>query len=189
MPWQAVEKLPATLAVVGPLNCRIHRCVAPMSSSLACSRTFRQRVARRADRPIRKLRALVDTTRGEINDLLSDRYAECDRPSIPSERISRASVLQVDVDVCGIQPDSIERHRRGAGIHRRPDTLLGTCVRCSRNSLSRDTRNRRLLDNRHGGDAKLGFLNGLLGWPPAWLPSTKNPNDQRPASTSSCHFP
>ncbi|WEK10604.1 MAG: transposase [Candidatus Pseudomonas colombiensis] len=48
-----------------------------------------------ADHPIRKLRILVDTTLRELNDLLDSRYAAAGRPSIPLERILRASLLRV----------------------------------------------------------------------------------------------
>lgn len=48
-----------------------------------------------ADHPIRKLRILVDTILRELNDLLDTRYADAGRPSIPPERILRASLLQV----------------------------------------------------------------------------------------------
>ena len=47
------------------------------------------------DHPIRKLRVLVDTILGELDGLLGERYAEGGRPSIPPERILRASLLQV----------------------------------------------------------------------------------------------
>src|SRR6185437_7206813 len=47
------------------------------------------------DHPIRKLRILVDAILGELDDLLTARYAAGGRPSIPPERILRASLLQV----------------------------------------------------------------------------------------------
>ena len=47
------------------------------------------------DHPIRKLRVLVDAILGELDDLLAARYAAGGRPSIPPERILRASLLQV----------------------------------------------------------------------------------------------
>jgi transposase len=47
------------------------------------------------DHPIRKLRVLVDVILGELDGLLDERYAEGGRPSIPPERILRASLLQV----------------------------------------------------------------------------------------------
>jgi transposase len=47
------------------------------------------------DHPIRKLRVLVDAILGELDELLAERYAEGGRPSIPPERILRASLLQV----------------------------------------------------------------------------------------------
>jgi transposase len=48
-----------------------------------------------SDHPIRKLRILVDAVLAELDDLLAERYAEGGRPSIPPERILRASLLQV----------------------------------------------------------------------------------------------
>jgi transposase len=48
-----------------------------------------------SEHPIRKLRVLVDTILGELDELLAERYAEGGRPSIPPERILRASLLQV----------------------------------------------------------------------------------------------
>lgn len=47
------------------------------------------------DHPIRKLRALANTILGELDVLFNERYAEGGRPSIPPERILRASLLQV----------------------------------------------------------------------------------------------
>jgi len=47
------------------------------------------------DHPIRKLRILVDAILGELDELLAARYAAGGRPSIPPERILRASLLQV----------------------------------------------------------------------------------------------
>lgn len=47
------------------------------------------------DHPIRKLRILVDTILAQLDNLLSSRYAEGARASIPPERILRASLLQV----------------------------------------------------------------------------------------------
>ncbi len=47
------------------------------------------------DHPIRKLRVLVDAILGELDGLLAARYASGGRPSIPPERILRASLLQV----------------------------------------------------------------------------------------------
>ena len=47
-----------------------------------------------SDHPIRKLR-VVDSILGELDDILAARYAEGGRPSIPPERILRASLLQV----------------------------------------------------------------------------------------------
>ena len=47
------------------------------------------------DHPIRKLRILVDAILGEFDELLAARYAAGGRPSIPPERILRASLLQV----------------------------------------------------------------------------------------------
>ncbi len=47
------------------------------------------------DHPIRKLRVLVDAILGELDTLLAARYAASGRPSIPPERILRASLLQV----------------------------------------------------------------------------------------------
>ena len=46
------------------------------------------------DHPIRKLRVLVDAILGELDKLLAARYASGGRPSIPPERILRASLLQ-----------------------------------------------------------------------------------------------
>ena len=48
-----------------------------------------------ADHPIRKLRILVDAILGELDELLAARYAQGGRPSVPPERILRASLLQV----------------------------------------------------------------------------------------------
>ncbi len=45
--------------------------------------------------PIRKLRVLVDGVLGQLTDLMDARYAAGGRPSIPPERILRASLLQV----------------------------------------------------------------------------------------------
>ncbi len=47
------------------------------------------------DHPIRKLRVLVDAILGELDAVLAARYAEGGRPSIPPERLLRASLLQV----------------------------------------------------------------------------------------------
>lgn len=47
------------------------------------------------DHPIRKFRILVDTILSELDDLLAARYALRGRPSIPPERLLRASLLQV----------------------------------------------------------------------------------------------
>jgi transposase len=47
------------------------------------------------DHPIRKLRVMVDTILGELDGMLAERYALGGRPSIPPERILRASLLQV----------------------------------------------------------------------------------------------
>jgi transposase len=48
-----------------------------------------------SDHPIRKLRVLVDGILGELDDILTARYAEGGRPSIPPERLLRAALLQV----------------------------------------------------------------------------------------------
>ncbi len=48
-----------------------------------------------SDHPIRKLRVLVDTILGELDGVLAERYAAVGRPSIPPERLLRASLLQV----------------------------------------------------------------------------------------------
>ncbi len=48
-----------------------------------------------SDHPIRKLRVLVDGILGELDGVLATRYAEGGRPSIPPERLLRASLLQV----------------------------------------------------------------------------------------------
>lgn len=48
-----------------------------------------------ADHPIRKLRVLVDTILRELDPVLASRYASTGRPSIPPERLLRASLLQV----------------------------------------------------------------------------------------------
>lgn len=47
------------------------------------------------DHPIRKLRVLIDAILGELDGLLASRYAPDGRPSIPPERLLRASLLQV----------------------------------------------------------------------------------------------
>ena len=47
------------------------------------------------DHPIRKLRVLVDTILGELDEVFSARYAAGGRESIPPERLLRASLLQV----------------------------------------------------------------------------------------------
>jgi transposase len=47
------------------------------------------------DHPIRTLRILVNTILSEMDDLLAARYAKDGRPSIPPERLLRASLLQV----------------------------------------------------------------------------------------------
>lgn len=47
------------------------------------------------DHPIRKLRVLANTILRELDELFNERYAEGGRPSIPPERILRASLLQV----------------------------------------------------------------------------------------------
>ncbi len=47
------------------------------------------------EHPIRKLRVLVDTILAELDGVLASRYAEGGRPSIPPERLLRASLLQV----------------------------------------------------------------------------------------------
>ena len=47
-----------------------------------------------SDHPIRTLHVLVDTILGELDGLLSSRYAAGGRPSIPTERILRASLLR-----------------------------------------------------------------------------------------------
>lgn len=48
-----------------------------------------------ADHPIRMLRKLVDAILLDLDALLSSRYAEGGRASIPPERLLRASLLQV----------------------------------------------------------------------------------------------
>lgn len=48
-----------------------------------------------SDHPIRKLRVLVDSILVELDGVLAARYAEGGRPSIPPERLLRASLLQV----------------------------------------------------------------------------------------------
>lgn len=48
-----------------------------------------------AEHPIRRLRVLVDTILAQLDTTLAGRYAEGGRPSIPPERLLRASVLQV----------------------------------------------------------------------------------------------
>ena len=48
-----------------------------------------------ADHPIRKLRELVDGVLAEMDPLFERRYAKTGRPSIPPERLLRASLLQV----------------------------------------------------------------------------------------------
>lgn len=48
-----------------------------------------------ADHPIRKLRLLVDMILKELDPLLAQRYLAQGRPSIPPERLLRASLLQV----------------------------------------------------------------------------------------------
>ena len=48
-----------------------------------------------ADHPIRKLRLLVDMILGELDEVFAARYAADGRPSIPPERLLRASLLQV----------------------------------------------------------------------------------------------
>lgn len=47
------------------------------------------------EHPIRMLRTLVDTILSQMDDLLAVRYAKDGRPSIPPERLLRASLLQV----------------------------------------------------------------------------------------------
>jgi transposase len=47
------------------------------------------------DHPIRKLRVLVDTILDELDGEFAARYAQDGRPSIPPERLLRASLLQV----------------------------------------------------------------------------------------------
>lgn len=47
------------------------------------------------DHPIRKLRELVDGVLREMDALFEARYAKTGRPSIPPERLLRASLLQV----------------------------------------------------------------------------------------------
>jgi transposase len=48
-----------------------------------------------SDHPIRKLRELVDGVLREMDGLFEARYAKTGRPSIPPERLLRASLLQV----------------------------------------------------------------------------------------------
>ena len=48
-----------------------------------------------SDHPIRKLRVLVDSILRELDGVLTARYAEGGRPSIPPERLLRAALLQV----------------------------------------------------------------------------------------------
>lgn len=48
-----------------------------------------------ADHPIRKLRELVDGVLREMDGLFEARYAKTGRPSIPPERLLRASLLHV----------------------------------------------------------------------------------------------
>ena len=48
-----------------------------------------------SDHPIRKLRELVDGVLREMDGLFEKRYAKAGRPSIPPERLLRASLLQV----------------------------------------------------------------------------------------------
>ncbi len=52
------------------------------------------------EHPTRKLRVLVDTILGELDDLLAERYTAVGRPSIAPERLLRASLLQVVY--CGV---------------------------------------------------------------------------------------
>ena len=47
------------------------------------------------DHPIRKLRVLVDAILKDLDGLFEARYAREGRPSIPPERLLRASLLQV----------------------------------------------------------------------------------------------
>lgn len=47
------------------------------------------------DHPIRKLRVFVDTILKELDPVLASRYARTGRPSVPPERLLRASLLQV----------------------------------------------------------------------------------------------
>lgn len=47
------------------------------------------------DHPIRRLRELVDGILAEMDGLFEQRYAKTGRPSIPPERLLRASLLQV----------------------------------------------------------------------------------------------
>ncbi|BCT31258.1 hypothetical protein PproGo58_07530 [Pseudomonas protegens] len=68
-----------------------------------------------ADHPIHGLRILVDTILRELSDLLDTRHADAGRPSNPSERILRASLVQVVYSVRS------ERLRRVV----RPATLRG----------------------------------------------------------------
>lgn len=48
-----------------------------------------------ADHPIRKFRVLVDVILKELDPILAQRYSAHGRPSIPPERLLRASLLQV----------------------------------------------------------------------------------------------
>jgi transposase len=48
-----------------------------------------------ADHPIRKLRVLVDAILRDLDAELAARYSKGGRPSIPPERLLRASLLQV----------------------------------------------------------------------------------------------
>jgi len=55
--------------------------------------SLEQRIPKR--HPIRKMRKLVDEALANLDSVFDEIYADCGRPSIPPERLIRASLLQV----------------------------------------------------------------------------------------------
>lgn len=70
-----------------------------------------------SDHPIRKLRELVDGVLREMDGLFAARYAKTGRPSIPPERLLRASLLQVVYSVRSGADKGYDTHAFVAALH------------------------------------------------------------------------
>jgi hypothetical protein len=61
-------------------------------SMLACMRAaFESRIP--LDHPLRTIKYIADEALAELSPMFDDRYAEIGRPSIPPERLLKASLL------------------------------------------------------------------------------------------------